>query len=898
MKKQIKFPPTGWQVDRLKLDGVMRRLLEMDEQAIRSLVRQDKARLKRLKTQIAREAEKTVPEELIRRSPDGKPQEVSRKEVEDLRARLVRLRERDLLPDLAAGIVVGQLLPKVHIRSITTFTGNRADLEALGLKVRTQAQDVFTIDGTPAQLKALAAQPACRRLRTPRLFFPVVENASAQAEIAAVHTARGLNPNAYNGNGILIGIIDSALEVTHHTFREPTGTHGSRVMYYWVQSPYMRPAFNTFNYATLVATPTTPALPGVSPADWSAAGAANTRPNFATYTDGRLYTRADIDSATTPGPAYGTGANQICCEPFYGWSGGQLRSEHGTHCAGIAAGNGRENNWNTNPTHVGAAPQVTLLYVCLGQLTWGGFDATWEDHLIDAIGFCMEAGRFHQMPVVVSISLATSFGPHNGGSDLDQSIDNLLNSFFDRSVVIAAGNDNDDSGYHSGSVAANSTVNFSVTDNSNSPFYLDIWYSGPQLDYQIHFSGAASGWKTAGQEGTYTVSGQDIVVDRDADPGGGLRGIRMFFEDAGLADTFTIDLRNPNAAQAADFHAYIGVQAQAANISGSSQNARTLSDSACGKAILTVGACAKITPANAASGEPITAYSAAGPTLDGRIKPEIVAVGDNVTSASSDRSSGWVSMSGTSMATPLTAGAVALLFEAYRLAPLNLHLNQDTVKAMLIQHANTLNLNLNPTQAGYQAQQRNLYGNGRLRVINMIDDSQPPPNVDVWVRTADDDYGTEPYIGDCFCGSPDIHVCLAGTRTDVLELNWGTTYDVYVTVRNSGTSNAAQTTVRLKYSLPCASTNDWFEAEDASDNKLSQMVTVNAMNQTEVNFQWRPQANELNAPAGQTHFCLLAEVTHVSDALAYAQAGVAGGDAWSKNIRGDNNIALRNLFIQ
>jgi hypothetical protein len=51
-------------------------------------------------------------------------------------------------------------------------------LEATGIEVHAQAQDVFTIVGRCQQLKDLANRPSCRRLRTPRKLFLVVEEAS------------------------------------------------------------------------------------------------------------------------------------------------------------------------------------------------------------------------------------------------------------------------------------------------------------------------------------------------------------------------------------------------------------------------------------------------------------------------------------------------------------------------------------------------------------------------------------------------------------------------------------------------------------------------------------------------------------------------------------------------
>ncbi len=69
-------------------------------------------------------------------------------------------------------------------------------------------------------------------------------------------------------------------------------------------------------------------------------------------------------------------------------------------------------------------------------------------------------------------------------------------------------------------------------------------------------------------------------------------------------------------------------------------------------------------------------------------------------------------MIGTSMATPLVAGAIACLLEEYNNpvpTGLGIELNQDTVKALLIQYANRLNLNLDPTLAGYDEEQHNRY---------------------------------------------------------------------------------------------------------------------------------------------------------------------------------------------
>ncbi len=86
-------------------------------------------------------------------------------------------------------------------------------------------------------------------------------------------------------------------------------------------------------------------------------------------------------------------------------------------------------------------------------------------------------------------------------------------------------------------------------------------------------------------------------------------------------------------------------------------------------------------PANPTAGDPLSnnrehmaAFSGRGPTADGRLKPDVVAPGTNIVSTRSSRTddAGWgvyneayVYMGGTSMASPLTAGAVALVRQRY-----------------------------------------------------------------------------------------------------------------------------------------------------------------------------------------------------------------------------------------
>ena len=165
----------------------------------------------------------------------------------------------------------------------------------------------------------------------------------------------------------------------------------------------------------------------------------------------------------------------------------------------------------------------------------------------------------------------------------------------------------------------------------------------------------------------------------------------------------------------------------------------------------------------------------------------------------------------------------------------------------------------------------------------------------MWVRTAADDYGEEPYLGGCFCGAPDIRVCERGTDNEVTELTWGTTYDVKVTVRNLGADDAEGTAVRLKYTRPWVAPDEWHEAAP------EQTVDVPALGVVDppLIFEWRPEADEIGAAPDETHFCLLVEVHHHDrDRLNHPAPSTRGGSAWATNIKGTNNVALRNVHIQ
>ena len=115
---------------------------------------------------------------------------------------------------------------------------------------------------------------------------------------------------------------------------------------------------------------------------------------------------------------------------------------------------------------------------------------------------------------------------------------------------------------------------------------------------------------------------------------------------------------------------------------------RTVGSPAAAKNVVSVGAVVTNTPQDIAN------FSSRGPTLDGRIKPDIVAPGASITSAKTQTISEYVALQGTSMATPQVSGIAALIREyfkdgIYETGPLLP--SAALVKAMLINGAQEIN---------------------------------------------------------------------------------------------------------------------------------------------------------------------------------------------------------------
>jgi subtilisin family serine protease len=118
----------------------------------------------------------------------------------------------------------------------------------------------------------------------------------------------------------------------------------------------------------------------------------------------------------------------------------------------------------------------------------------------------------------------------------------------------------------------------------------------------------------------------------------------------------------------------------------------------------------------------IASFSSRGPvTVDGsgRTKPDISAPGTNTRSASNTSDNAYTFASGTSMATPHIAGAMALLWSAMP----SLQNQIDPSRAAL----NNAAVHINSTQCGAAGPPNNVFGWGRVDILAAVTAATPTP---------------------------------------------------------------------------------------------------------------------------------------------------------------------------
>ena len=192
---------------------------------------------------------------------------------------------------------------------------------------------------------------------------------------------------------------------------------------------------------------------------------------------------------------------------------------------------------------MGSAPLSDIVHVAYRFSIANVQSGIYEDDILNGLNFVLAIANHSGQPVVISNSYGGNLGPHNGQTDFDQARNAMLDSFLGRSIVYAAGNDNaiwdlgagkyvDTMGHRKGTVAAGTTETFTFTPRFTDD-WLEIWYTGPDIDIRIDHGTNNTGWNTSQstpQSGFQTTLGSvSITIERETQASTGLRSIRAYF---------------------------------------------------------------------------------------------------------------------------------------------------------------------------------------------------------------------------------------------------------------------------------------------------------------------------------------------------------------------------------
>ncbi len=492
------------------------------------------------------------------------------------------------------------------------------------------------------QIAKISALPEVSYIDVPKKLKINNDISVASSGASLLHEGR-LDNTIYKGDGVIIAIIDTGIDWDHPDFRKLTDQTKSRILRIWDQT-------------------LTPISGETAPAG---------------YNLGVEYTQAQIENEIDGTPA--------------GFVREKDTDGHGTHVAGIAAGNGAA----LSAKYAGLAPNADIVVIKAGD---GTFDTS---NIISALDYLKNLATSLGKPIVVNMSLGSQNGAHDGTDPLEKAIDNFTNTAAGRVVVVASGNENGDNLHKQIILApsANTAINLQVPTASGTTSQ-DVF----QFTFYANDTSTVNALVTA-PDGTVasslSVNGTSIFGGKarvyisnfiDSSESGD-RKVQVYVTrtttSTDVSGSWTIALTNTtfNTLTIDSWLDTKGDDFSNITLTGGDSNYLVGTPGSATKAI-TVGAyMAKIDwyggtatgyggyNYNSGIQDDICGFSSIGPRRDNVQKPNIAANGQAVVSClSSDsglaNSSPYMVVNGlyrveqgTSMATPAVAGCVALLFQ-------------------------------------------------------------------------------------------------------------------------------------------------------------------------------------------------------------------------------------------
>lgn len=499
--------------------------------------------------------------------------------------------------------------------------------------------------------------------------------------------ATGEGGGTLTGRGTAIAILDSGVDYRHPDFCTADGA--TRILTYWDQT-LDYDGMNRYGVGRIFSREELDRLLTVAPDmaadDGAPGGGVPSDLPVSVPSAGTAVPDMEADDGAPGGGAPGgqtvsaPATEAPLPEPSADFSG------HGTHIAGICAGNGRASGGRNR----GAAPESSLLVVKLKN----DADSVFTDYanLMMAVDYVVRFASDAALPLSINISYGSNDGPHDGSGLMERYLNNCI--FYGKNVVVTATGNEGISRRHSHvqvSEDTQSAVPFSVAPGENS-LYLQLFkHYGDTFTYRLSPPDGSGEILIPGRAGIYRFSlGNNLVrlIISDPTPYQSLQELFLVLLPAASGLSLSSGVWQ--------FH----IQAESV-VSGSvnlwlpsreATNAATgfLSPSADGT--LTI-------PSTAANVISVSGYDSTtdtfasfsgrgflrGPVSD---KPDLTAPAVNILSTAPG--GGYSIKSGTSMAAPFVSGAASLLMEYGIIQGRDLFLYGEKIKALLQKGARPL----------------------------------------------------------------------------------------------------------------------------------------------------------------------------------------------------------------
>jgi endonuclease G len=512
------------------------------------------------------------------------------------------------------------------------------------LVVQTRLGLIVTARGSDTSVRELVANPAAvGSVEESRPAGNIECERSVPFIKIAAEYANVAGPYKETGDGALIAIIDDGIDVLHEAFRDASGK--SRIVGIWDQN----------------------AVGGTPPQGFS----------YGTFHDAAAIA-GYLETGVVPP---GLGRN----------NGG-----HGTHVASIACGRA------VGDFAGGVAPDAKLLFVVSG----GSGPIGYSQSHIEAIAFIDAFARKLKLPVVVNLSQGMNAGAHDGKSSLEAAFDAFSESGRrpGRVIVKSAGNERAKGGHAKVILSPDSLerLNWRRAPGADFTERIELWWSSAdEIEFRLRDPFANwSDWVVTAAPvctGTFLKGGPFRLhfQKRHVDNGDSLLLIELgdaTAAAAGIGD-WQLEMRSGVVPEGGEVHCWIergqGVPSSFLNHANEEM---TLSIPGTAASVIAVGAVDASRPIQ------VGAFSSYGPTRTGDKQPLVCAPGVKVHAAEGGTEDSVYASSGTSMAAPHVAGAIALVLS--RAAKAGKVLGGNQLASALRQKTQNYNGRWNPGQ-GY-----------------------------------------------------------------------------------------------------------------------------------------------------------------------------------------------------